>query len=351
MTRRILSGSFTFLALAFVGAAARGDAPTNTAPVAATNAPAATAPLPPAPAAHVAPYQGDRSAAISYTFDDGTHDQLQVVPLLNAHGFHGTFLIIASRVPDTEAQVAAQHLVGWGSISWEKLRELQAEGHEMSSHSWAHSHLPSNPDGGRAEVEKADQLMAEKLGAPPLTFCYPWNDFNDRLRAIVLEHHVNDRTVCVGLAGPTFTQDFANEWVDGLIHDHSWGVTMIHNVSNTDPNATNLTVLNGQMDYVKSRANAVWVDTFLNVSLYTKERDAAKVSVTMTGPRQADVLLSCPLPRPPYAHSLTVVVALSGVTKASATQSLSDIPVTVGKDSVQFDVVPGPEPTTLTWEN
>jgi peptidoglycan/xylan/chitin deacetylase (PgdA/CDA1 family) len=347
--RCVLLGSVTLVTWMLAGVATWGAAATPASPV-STNAPTASAPLPAAPVSHVAQYLGDRAAAISYTFDDGTHDQLAVVPLLNAHGFHGTFLIIASRVPDTEAQVAAQHMVSWGSISWEKLREIQAEGHEMSSHSWSHPQLSPLDDAGiRAEVEKADQLMTEKLGQPPLTFCYPYNNFNDRVRAIVLEHHVNDRTTCVGLAGPTFTQDFANEWVDGLIHDHGWGVTMIHNVSNTDPNATNLTVLNGQMDYVKSRADAVWVDTFLNVSLYTKERDAAKVSVTMTGPQQADVLLACPLPRAPYTHPLTVVVALPGVTKASATQAISSIPVTVSKDAVRFDVVPGPEPTTLTW--
>jgi len=327
--------------LALLPGQAFGDPATNAAPA---------APLPPAPAAHVAQYQGDRAAAISYTFDDGTHDQLQVVPLLNAHGFHGTFLIIASRVPDTEAQVAAQHMVSWGSISWEKLRELQGEGHEMSSHSWSHPQLGSLDEAGvRAEVEKADQLMTEKLGKPPLTFCYPFNNFNDKVRAIVLEHHVNDRINCTGLAGPTFTQDSANEWVDELIHDHGWGVTMIHNVNNTDPNATNLNVLNGQMDYVKSRSDAVWVDTFLNVSLYTKEQAATKLAVTSTGDHKADVLLTCPLDPTLYHFPLTVVVALPGVTAASASQAISSIPVIVGKDSVQFDVVPGLAPTSLTW--
>jgi peptidoglycan/xylan/chitin deacetylase (PgdA/CDA1 family) len=327
-----------FLLAGLVG---RGDVTTNAAPAAAPS---------PAPAARIANFLGDHAAAVSYTFDDGTHDQLAVVPLLESHGFHGTFLIIASRVPDTEAEVVEQHMNGWGSISWEKLRELQAHGHEMSSHSWAHSHLPSNADGGRAEVEMADQLMAEKLGAPPLTFCYPWNDFNDKLRAIVLEHHVNDRTECTGLAGPTFNHDSAIEWVDELIHDHKWGVTMIHNVSNTDPNATNLDVLNAQMDYLKSRSADVWVDTFLNVSLYAKERDAAKVTVTSTGENKADVLLDCSLPRPPYSHPLTVVVAIPGVTKASAQQGNSHVPVTVRKDTVQFDIVPGPAPTSLSWE-
>jgi hypothetical protein len=72
--------------------------------------------------------------------------------------------------------------------------------------------------------------------------------------------------------------------------------------------------------------------------------------VTSTGDHKADVLLTCPLDPTLYHFPLTVVVALPGVTAASASQSsFSNIPVIVGKDSVQFDVVPGLAPTTLTW--
>jgi peptidoglycan/xylan/chitin deacetylase (PgdA/CDA1 family) len=336
-----------FLALGVVRAF--GDAASHAAP--ATDA-APAVPLPPAPAARLGNFQGDRAAALSYTFDDGTHDQLVAVPMMKAHGFHGTFLVIASRVPDTEAQVVSLNLgTHWGSISWEKLRELQAEGHEMSSHSWSHPQMPSLSDADmHNEVQKADQLIAEKLGAPPLTFCYPYNSFRDRERAVVLEHHVYDRTTCFGFGGPTFTSDAANEWVDGLIHDKQWGIAMIHNINETDPNVTNTHVLEEQMDYVKSRAADVWVDTLLDVALYTKERAAAKLTVTMTGPNQADVLLACSLPETLYHFPLTVVVPLPGLTQATATQALASFPVKVLKDAVQFDVVPGPEPTTLTWK-
>jgi len=113
--------------------------------------------------------------------------------------------------------------------------------------------------------------------------------------------------------------------------------------------ATNLNVLNGQMDYVKSHNDAVWVDTFLNVSLYTKEQAAAKLAVTSTGDHKADVLLTCSLDPTLYHYPLTVVVALPGVTQASATQGISSIPLILGKDSVQVDVVPGIEPTSVTW--
>ena len=48
-----------------------------------------------APVARIAKFDGDRAAAISYTFDDGLRDQYTLaVPMLNEVGFKGTFFII-----------------------------------------------------------------------------------------------------------------------------------------------------------------------------------------------------------------------------------------------------------------
>jgi peptidoglycan-N-acetylglucosamine deacetylase len=304
------------------------------------------------PANHIAKYQGDRAAALSYTFDDGTHSQLVYgVPMLDAHGFHGTILVIASRVPDTEAEVESKKLVGWGSISWEKLRELVGKGYEMSNHSWSHPNLRTLDDAGvRAEIEKADQLIAQKTGFTPQTFCYPYNSYDDRIKAIALEHHVTDRASCTGLAGPEFTHDFAIKWIDGLIHDHDWGITMIHDIGDKDPGWTNPKTLNEQMDYVKSHGDQVWVDTFLTVACYVKERDAAKLTVTSVSDHKINIVLECSLARPPYNVPLTVVVSILGAGKAGATRGPDTIPVTLFKNQIQIEAVPGPEPIALTWE-
>jgi peptidoglycan/xylan/chitin deacetylase (PgdA/CDA1 family) len=67
--------------------------------------------------AHVALFQGDRVAAMTYSFDDGTADQLALaVPMLDKYGFKATFFVIAGLVPENEAQLATMK-----PSSWERL--------------------------------------------------------------------------------------------------------------------------------------------------------------------------------------------------------------------------------------
>lgn len=160
------------------------------------------------PEAHVAPFAHNCAAAISYTFDDGLHSQLEyAVPMLEADGFRGTFFVIPSRIPDTEAEREAQHMIGWGSISWERLRQMSAKGHEIGNHTWTHPNLGTLTLAQvREEIEHADRVITEKIGIAPLTVCYPGNGFNDQIKAIALEHHVMDRENLTSFGGPDFTE-------------------------------------------------------------------------------------------------------------------------------------------------
>jgi peptidoglycan/xylan/chitin deacetylase (PgdA/CDA1 family) len=305
------------------------------------------------PEAHIAPFAHDCVAAISYTFDDGLHSQLVfAVPMLEADGFRGTFFVIPSRIPDTEAEVEAQHMISWGSISWERLRQMSAKGHEIGNHTWTHPNLGTLTLAQvREEIEHADRVITEKIGIAPLTVCYPGNGFNDQIKAIALEHHVMDRENLTGFGGPDFTEAWAKKWVDDLIAQKQWGVTMIH-VIGTKPDETDPKILKDQMDYAKSRSDAVWVDTFANVARYVKERDAAKVSVTPDGKRKLRVMLDCSLANPPYNVPLTVIVAVPGVRQFTARRGRRgpEMPTKVLPDHIQFEAAPGPDPILIAWK-
>ena len=307
----------------------------------------------PTPEAHIAPYAHGCVAAISYTFDDGLHSQLlYAAPMLDAEGFRGTFFVIPSRIPDTEAEREARHIVGWGSISWEKLRELSAKGHEIGNHTWTHPNLGTLTAAQvREEIEHADRAITEKIGIAPLTVCYPYNGFNDNIKAIALEHHVMDRENLTAFGDPNFTEAWAKKWVDDLIAQKQWGVTMIHDIS-AKPGDTDPAILKDQMDYVKTQSNSVWVDTFANVARYVKERDAATLTLTPVKARKLTLTLGCTLPNPPYNVPLTVVISVPGVHQASIRRGRHDPPmaVKISPDQIQFDAVPGPEPMTLTWK-
>lgn len=314
---------------------------------------AAAAPPGPPPEAHIAPFAHDCAAAISYTFDDGVHSQLEyAAPMLEADGFRGTFFVIPSRIPDTEAEREAQHMISWGSISWERLRGLAAKGHEIGNHTWTHPNLKALTEAQvRDEIGHADRAITEKIGIAPLTVAYPGNGFDDKIKAIALEHHVADRETETGFGGPEFTEAWAKKWVDDLIAQRQWGVTMIHGIS-TRPDETDPKILKGQMDYVKSRGDAVWVDTFADVSRYVKERDAATLTVTPVSAHKLRVALGCALARPPYDVPLTVIVSVPGVHQASARRGRKAPPLAtkVLPNQIRFEAAPGAEPILIVWK-
>ncbi len=80
-------------------------------------------------------------------------------------------------------QALGDHQVpGWaGLMSWQQIRELAAQGHEIGSHSLTH---PLLPDLDAAEIEREVQLsrtlLAEAAGCQVTSFCYPNGSYDQR---------------------------------------------------------------------------------------------------------------------------------------------------------------------------
>ena len=80
-------------------------------------------------------FKGDKKAAVSLTFDDGTLDHLvHALPLLKQYGFKGTFYIIVNRVPQQGKPSRPLNSI----LTWDELKLFLAEGHEIGNHSMTH---------------------------------------------------------------------------------------------------------------------------------------------------------------------------------------------------------------------
>ena len=66
---------------------------------------------------------------VSLTFDDSVSDQAQGAEILEAHGMRGTFYVISGRVGNQN------------SLSFDQLRAMQANGHEIGGHTLGHVDL------------------------------------------------------------------------------------------------------------------------------------------------------------------------------------------------------------------
>lgn len=73
-----------------------------------------------------------------------------------------------------------------GMMSWDQLRTLHAEGHEIGSHTRTHPILPRCDDARlETEIVGSRARLREELGAAVDTFCYPNGDHDVRVRDVV----------------------------------------------------------------------------------------------------------------------------------------------------------------------
>jgi peptidoglycan/xylan/chitin deacetylase (PgdA/CDA1 family) len=71
-------------------------------------------------------------------------------------------------------------------MSWDQLRHLVAEGHEVASHSLTHEILTQLGDGEiEAEVGVSRTRIEAEIDAPVETFCYPDGDYDERVLGAV----------------------------------------------------------------------------------------------------------------------------------------------------------------------
>ena len=111
----------------------------------------------------IAQWQGYRSAAVSYTFDDNCPNQLAIaVPMFDQFGFKLTLFTVTSS--------------SWGwQANWTGLQNAANEGHEIASHTIDHQSLSGLNDAQQqTELQVSrDTINARIRGQACLTFAYP----------------------------------------------------------------------------------------------------------------------------------------------------------------------------------
>lgn len=108
---------------------------------------------------------------VAITFDDDWIDQFtNAVPILKSHAMMATFYIPSHYpgAPDT--------------ISWEKLKQMVADGMEIGSHSQTHPHLVHiTHEQLWSEIRMSKVELEKKLGIQVLTFAYPFGELDPAL--------------------------------------------------------------------------------------------------------------------------------------------------------------------------
>lgn len=290
-----------------------------------------------ADALKLADYKGNRLCAISYTFDDGMAEHHSFVfPLMESLGMKGTFWIIGKNVGTGQDDPQRY----W--MSWPELEEMAAAGHEMASHSWSHPNLTElSPAELRAEIERNDSIIEAHTGRRPVSFCYPYNAYNDSVKAAASKGRVGTRLYekAVGQNVSKCSLDELNSWADKLMADRSWGVTMTHGIHYGYDYFDDPQVLVDHLTYVAHRSDRIWVDTFAAVGAYVAERDATRLSVVAESPSEIVVKPCLALEPTLFGRPLTMVLP-DGLVPRSVTQDGRELPLYVGGGAECFDFDP-----------
>jgi endo-1,4-beta-D-glucanase Y len=301
------------------------------------------------PAAYqVGTWKNFKPAAVTYTFDDNTSNQIPVaIPLLNTYGFKSTIFAVTQSM----------------SPNWANMKTAANAGHEIGSHTVTHNNLNGAAISAQdTELKNSQATINSNITTQKCyTVAYPNCNIGDV--STIQKYYIAGRT-CSGQIIPSSPTDFynlssiicgntgvntandMNTRVNSAKTSGGWCVFLIHGIDGDggySPLASS--VLSSHLSYVNTNTADYWVGTFGNVAKYIKERNAMSIAETTV---TADSLRMTPtdnLDNTIYDAAITIRRQLpSGWTAARVMQAgtiITSTIVTVNTVKyVQFDVVP-----------
>ena len=127
------------------------------------------------PSVSVNPWPGSARGAVSITFDDAYLSHAEVAaPLLELHGYRGTFYLIVDRLLERGKYRRTNP-----SATLYQWRTMASKGHEIASHTLSHSALDSLGTGDLEEELRASKRTLEGMfGVPVESLSYPFAQAN-----------------------------------------------------------------------------------------------------------------------------------------------------------------------------
>ena len=301
-------------------------------------------------AQEIANWSGWRTAAASFTFDDGAPSHItDVGPLFDEYGYKATFFLVTNWNPN-----------------WEGFQALVDNGHEVGSHSKSHG---QNMQG--EEKSSKDSINAHITGQDCNTVGYPNcnapSDFTAVRANYIAARTCNGNEMIMDTNGPadwykvgaiitgsndvTYQTTTAEAFVAVLqqaVQKAGWVVFMTHGIVGKNNgmasySPTPIDALRGALQWAQNNDNDIWVTTFRNVVMYCKERQATSFTqVSGDNSRKTYSLthnIADNLCQYDYPLSLRVPLP-NGWNSAYVSQAGHEINLQMRDDYMYFDAIP-----------
>jgi len=297
----------------------------------------------------VATWFGFRDAAVSYTFDDGCSNQfVKAIPLFDEFGYKMTLFTV----------------INWPSTNWTKLQSAANNGHEVASHTLNHPNLSTvSLSNQLLELQNSRLEIDKKItNAKCLTIAYPNCAVGDY--ATVGQNYISARgcqgfiegktpkdflnisSLVCGTESTLKTADNLNSKITSAITTKGWLVFLFHGIDNDGGYSPFSSVeLRKSLEYVQKIDSQIWVATFLNATLYVRERNAVNVHELSSTSDLITLAVTDALDNAVYNLPISLSRSLPlGWTSAEVTQNgkviASKLVGTGTAKKIQFNVVP-----------
>jgi peptidoglycan/xylan/chitin deacetylase (PgdA/CDA1 family) len=123
------------------------------------------------------------------TFDDGYENVGRLAyPILREMNVPATLFMVSSGVGKTNEWDQRIGDRVEKMLSLEMLREMDANGFEIGSHTVNHAHLPQLADDVlKLELEDSRKALEDMLGRPIPAFAYPFGEWDERVRQATID--------------------------------------------------------------------------------------------------------------------------------------------------------------------
>ena len=179
-------------------------------------------------------YPNGKAKTVTFSYDDGTAQDVRLVNLFNKYSLKCTFNLIADHCPN-----ACFMIKNNGKQSWDKSDALREcfEGHEIANHSLTHPNLTHISDEEcRKEILEAKRILEENFGYEVRGFVAPGGGWNEHVLEIMRECGVCYNRISTSNFEFTLPEDFL-KWDPthtGLYFMHDHGKKVISDFLTTE---------------------------------------------------------------------------------------------------------------------
>lgn len=296
---------------------------------------------------YVTRFKDHKTAAASYTFDDGYASSGKIAKIFEDFHARATFYIVPESVERT--------------TSWDFWKAISDKGHEIGNHSMTHTIDMSDPTLSDQtlddEINGAKAAITQKLGVMPLTFAFPWHQYTAKGMDVASQNHFSVRKLDIGsnkYAFAFFDQEHTttldealttvNKQLADMVEAGGWFVAGGHGVDGDGWSPVPSKFLIDHLTYARQFAPRLWIDTYANVARYRDCRDKLSPKVISQASNSALIELDGQYNAAWCTMPLTVAVPLKKSPEEIChvrTVSGSPIPNTISDGRLIFELLPG----------